>query len=239
MARRTGTGHRSWSGRGQTGASHLLVAAVASGLFLVGLGFIAVILWPRSLATTFAGAPSFPITIAGVAFNVPSTAIRVPIQRRAGAQERIDLAFDWPSLSPAESNPKILISDQPPAFDRMFVTIAASQSSIPPADLARVVYPRYLAGTPIAAPGGLAALPFRDDTPYEGEDLLYNPSAPGAFVARCSRAGAAATPGICLLERRIDTADVTVRFPRDWLAEWRQLAQGVDRLIAGLRQPGS
>jgi hypothetical protein len=44
-------------------------------------------------------------------------------------------------------------------------------------------------------------------------------------------------PGICLYERRIDAADVVVRFPRDWLRDWRMVAGNLDRLIASLRRP--
>jgi hypothetical protein len=220
-------------------ANHLLVTLLAGGILVFGFGFIALVLWPRALAPTSAGAPSYPITVAGVPFNVPSAAIRVPLQRRAGTQERIDLAFEWPSLRPAETAAKPALSEEPLAIDRLFVTIAAGNSSVPPADLARVVYPRYLAGTPLAAPGGLAALPFREDTPYHGEDLLYDPAKAGNFVTRCSRPGQASMPGVCLFERRVGAADVTVRFPRDWLANWQQLAQGIDRLLAGLRTAGS
>jgi hypothetical protein len=238
MARRT-VEQRFWMAVGRSGDSHVLVILTAGVVLLAGLGFIALILWPRSLATTAASAPSFPITVAGAAFNVPSAAIRVPMQRRPGAQERVDLVFLWPALTPPDPEEKPALTDQPPTIDRLFMTIAAGVSSIPPADLPRVIYPRYLAGTPEPAPGGLAALPFRDGTPYQGEDLLYEPTAPDKFVTRCSREGAAATPGICLFERRIGAADVTVRFPRDWLAEWPRLVQGVDRLIASLRAAGT
>jgi hypothetical protein len=40
---------------------------------------------------------------------------------------------------------------------------------------------------------------------------------------RCTRNRAGPVPGICLYERRIDAADVVVRFPRDWLRDWRWL----------------
>jgi hypothetical protein len=43
------------------------------------------------------------------------------------------------------------------------------------------------------------------------------------------------TPGTCLHERRLGAADVTVRFPRDWLTDWRAVASGIDRLITKLR----
>jgi hypothetical protein len=42
------------------------------------------------------------------------------------------------------------------------------------------------------------------------------------------------------LERRLaEAADITVRFPRDWLVDWRRLSAGIDRLIASLRPSGS
>jgi hypothetical protein len=53
-------------------------------------------------------------------------------------------------------------------------------------------------------------------------------------MLRCTRQ-IAATPAICLHERRIAGADVTVRFPRAWLDDWRSVADGIDRLIAGFR----
>lgn|SRR5436305_1011237 len=64
----------------------IVVAAVALSAF----GYVAYVLWPRWSAPRL-DAPPLPITVAGVAFNVPPAAIRVATQRRAGAQERIDL----------------------------------------------------------------------------------------------------------------------------------------------------
>jgi hypothetical protein len=53
--------------------------------------------------------------------------------------------------------------------------------------------------------------------------------------ARCTRD--AATPGMCLSERRIDGADLTFRFPRSWLAQWRDVAIAMDRLTVQLHGP--
>ena len=52
------------------------------------------------------------------------------------------------------------------------------------------------------------------------------------LAARCTRDGA--TPGMCLSERRIDGADLTFRFPRSWLAQWRDVATAMDRLTVQL-----
>jgi hypothetical protein len=54
---------------------------------------------------------------------------------------------------------------------------------------------------------------------------------------RCSR-HSGPTPGTCLLSRRIDAADLVVRFPRDWLNDWRFVGGNVERLIGTLRPQG-
>ena len=77
---------------------------------------------------------------------------------------------------------------------------------------------------------GLTMRAFRDSTPYSGEDLLFADSP--AITARCTRE--AATPGMCLSERRIEGADLTFRFPRSWLAQWRDVASAMDRLTLQL-----
>ena len=74
---------------------------------------------------------------------------------------------------------------------------------------------------------------FRDGTPYGNEDLFLA-STPN-LNARCTRD--AATPGMCLSERRIDGADLTFRFPRSWLAQWRDVANAMDRLTLQLHGP--
>jgi hypothetical protein len=84
---------------------------------------------------------------------------------------------------------------------------------------------------------GLAVVAFRQGTPYQGEDLIYDETAPETFLVRCTR-GTGPTPGMCLLVRRIGEADITVRCPRDWLNDWRKVATSIERLIASLRAHG-
>jgi hypothetical protein len=214
----------------------LLIAAAAVAL-------IAYMLWPRWPSAAVApDAPALPITIAGVAFNVPPAAIRVPVQRRPGAHERVDLVFLWPSLEPPDPNAKPAaptpgpVPPPTPTLQRIFMTIAGAGDTLAPADRAMTIYPRYTAAEAETGPGDLAVLAFRAGTPYQGEDLIYDATAPG-FLVRCTRNGAGPTPGICLYERRIGAADLVVRFPRDWLGDWRTVIANIDRLIARLQAP--
>ena len=167
----------------------LLVAAAAMAL-------IAYVLWPRWPSAAIApDAPTLPITVAGVAFNVPPAAIRVPVQRRPGAHERVDLVFLWPSLELPDPNAKPAAPTQgtvpPPAptLQRIFMTIASAGDTLAPADRAMTIYPRYTAAEAETGPGDLTVLAFRADTPYQGEDLDL----------RCDRAG---LPGALHSQRR-------------------------------------
>lgn len=210
-------------------AALLTLAAIAAA-------FIAYVLWPRWPGPPMGpDAPALPITIAGTPFNVPPAAMRIPLQRRAGAHERVDLAFLWPSLEPPAVAARTPGTATPPAIDRLFVTIATAGDTLPPAERIKTIYPRYVVPDAVAEPSGLLVRAFRSGTPYQGEDLIHDASAPEGFVVRCSRDSAGPTPGICLYSRRIDHADIVVRFPRDWLSDWRAVHAGIERLLEGLR----
>src|SRR5688572_14537365 len=86
---------RAQAGRGRS--RRVLALPLATGtLVAVGLAFIVYVLWPRWPGPPIGpDAPALPITVAGTAFNVPPAAIRVPMQRQPGAQERLDLNFLW------------------------------------------------------------------------------------------------------------------------------------------------
>lgn len=205
-------------------------AAVAA---VAGL-YVAYVLWPRwPDAPVAADAPSIPIVVAGVTFNIEPAAIRMNVQRRPGTHERVDLSYLWPTLVPPDPAVKSMDGAPLNPNERLFVTIASGEATLPLIERVQTIYPRYLVAEPVAGPPGLTFRGFRDDTPYQGEDLVFESAAPEHFLARCSRKGVT-NAGVCLLERRIDGADITLRFPRDWLSDWHNVAGGIDKLIARL-----
>ncbi|MBI3700116.1 MAG: hypothetical protein HY242_06660 [Afipia sp.] len=209
-----------------------LIAAAAG---LAAVLIVVYLLWPTWDAEKPSDPSHLPMTIGGVAFNVPTKAIRVKLQKRSGPQERVDLNFDYPSLAPPDAQAHVTAEtaeDNLPQIDRIFLSIAAHHDALSPDERVRTIYPRYLDSNPARATEGLSARPFRDNTPYTGEDLVYSSSP--QFIARCMRDGV--TPGMCLSERRIDGADLIFRFPRSWLAQWRDVASAMDQLVARMRK---
>jgi hypothetical protein len=215
----------------------IVPTVLLAGFIVLALGFVAWILWPRWPSTPVSlDAPSLPISVGDVTFNVPPAAIRRAVQRKPGTQPRIDLVYLWPELTPPDPADKPGAVPVEHALDRIFVTIAATDgTTLAPPERVQTIYPRYLETSIGAAPGGLAKRPFRADTPYQGEELIFDFDAPERFTVRCTRGTSAGTPGMCLYDQRIGGADLTLRFPRDWLSNWRDVQQGLEQIIAGLR----
>jgi hypothetical protein len=226
----------------------LIVLAIWVTILIVIAAFCSYLLWPTwpKLPASLE-APTVPVTVAGVLFNVPPGAARAKMQRQPGAHERMDLVFLWPSLSPPSPDsladvklPPTEEGELPPmpsTNDRLFVTISALGTVLPPLTRLRTIYPRYIETQAAAGPDGLAIVAFRSGTPYEGEDLVYFADTPEQFYALCSRA-MRSLPGICTQDRALDGAVITLRFSREWLNDWRNTAAGFDRLIAQLHAPG-
>jgi len=226
--------------------------AVLTGPFLVllltvaaAVACVSYLLWPTWPSDPPAlDVPALPVTVGGVLFEVPPAAMRTKLQRQAGQHDRIDLVFSWPELSPPTNDRRLRdnrpINEENAAAalaeaenDRLFVTIVSLAGVLPPLERLRTIYPRYVAAQAAAGPDGLAVLQFRSATPYDGEDLVYVANNPEQFLARCTRA-AGAVQGTCISERALDGAQISIRFPRDWLSDWRNVAAGFDRLAAQL-----
>ena len=214
--------------------SHMILIMVAATVSAGAMALVAYLLWPTWGAGPAGGPARLPVSVGATLFNVPTPAIRRKIQRHSGPQERVDLSFVFPSLEAPES-PRHVSADtfeekvQP--IDRIFLSISAHHDMLAPETRVRTIYPRYLDQTATPVDDGLTMRAFRDGSPYANEDM-FAATAPG-LQARCTRDGL--TPGMCLSERRVDGADLTFRFPRSWLAQWRDVANAMDRLTAQMR----
>lgn len=217
-----------------------LVAPVAvfAATCFVAAAYVGYVLWPRwPDAPVALDAPSIPITVGGTVFNIEPAAVRIPSQRNASSKNRIDVAYLWPSLVPPDPSIKVIDGKPVDPNERLFALIQIDDGALPLAERVRNIYPRYLSKTQASAPEGLVVHPFRAETPYEGEDLVYDQARPDHFLARCSRQGVA-NAGTCLLEKRAGAADITFRFPREWLSDWQSVAAGIDKIMTRWRPNG-
>ena len=160
-------------------------------------------------------APALPITIAGVTFNVPPAAIACRVltlpRRRGASRPRLPAALARAAGRECEA----AAAAPPQIVGRVFMTISAAANTL----------------APLGAHGRrLSALCRRrsragPDDWRCGVPRGHSLSGRG-FGSRRSRAGVSGAlqprrrgshPRHGLYEQRIETADVVVRFPRDWL----------------------
>ena len=173
----------------------LVALAAAAG------GIVSYVLWPTSRARrSTLDAPAIPVTVAGVLFDVPPA--RYPrggaaASRAAGARRP---RLRWPSLAPPQADE--IDRSKPLDVENATAQAAAKRRQapvrdhrglgavLPPLERLRTIYPRYVETQAAAGADGLAILPFRTGTPYEGEDLLYVADNPEQFLpaARVHRA---------------------------------------------------
>jgi hypothetical protein len=214
-----------------------MVPIMLAGMLTAGaIALVAYLLWPTWGAQASSNPASLPVSIGGTLFNVPTMAVRMKIQRHSGPQERVDLSFAFPSLEAPEAPKHVSVETveegvQP--IDRIFLSISAHHDAMAPETRLQTIYPRYLEQTAVPGKDGLTMRAFRDGSPYSNEDLFLA-NGPG-LDARCTRD--TTTPGMCLSERRVEGADLTFRFPRSWLAQWRDVASAMDRLTTELNGP--
>jgi hypothetical protein len=214
---------------------HLLPIVLAGAIATAAIALVAYLLWPTWEVDAASGPARLPVSIGSTLFNVPSGSIRMKIQHHSGSQERIDLSFAFPSLEPPAAPKHVSaanVDDAVQPIDRIFLSIEAHHDAMAPEVRADTIFPRYLEQTSTVE-DGLTMRAFRDGSPYSGEDL-FSATLP-AMTARCTRE--AATPGMCLSERRVEGADLIFRFPRSWLAQWHDVTEAMDRLTQQLHGP--
>ncbi len=165
-------------------------------------------LWPRWLARSVApNAPSLPIIVGGTAFNVPPAAIRRPMQRQPGVAGAHRSGFPVAVAAPprqrrCEAGPTALPPAQEPQIrsSAIFVTDRRGATARPRRlERMQTIYRRYLAPETLSAPERAdRCSPSAKDTPYQGEDLLYDArharAFPAALHARRRRADARHLP---------------------------------------------
>ena len=216
--------------------SHLVPVLLGGAFAVSAIGLIAYLLWPTWQRDASRNPDRLPVSVGGSIFNVPSHAFRIKVQKHSGPQERVDLSFDYPSLEAPVAHKHVSVDtfdENAQPIDRIFLSISAHHDALAPDTRSRTIYPRYLDRVATPPQDGLSIRAFRDGSPYASEDLV-TAETPG-LVARCTRD--AKTPGMCLSERRIDGADLTFRFPRAWLEQWRDLAEAMQRLTTQLHSP--
>ena len=194
---------------------------------------------PKAPAALTGQSDLVPVSLAGLGLELPANYIQNPAARAGGDQDSLALAALFPSWE--GYSPEIGRQFQGNAPDSGVIRILLRRDGNvmdAPTRLARIYGP-YL-----ATPDGVAGLfdlrqySFVGNSGYEKNDLFVGRSGQRLLLLLCERPAAnLPSPNCQVTDRQLaDGVSYSFRFKRAYLARWREVSAGVDRLIARFRK---
>jgi hypothetical protein len=181
------------------------------------------------------------LTVRGHRFNIPANYLQYASARQGGEHHELELFALLPGMSGWSNWNADSFTSNAPDSAVIYMTIRAERVGLSEADRLKRVYLGYVTdthGTP--GPYGLTQFSFRADSGYEDEDLFVGQTEKGPVVLRCVHLSREVPSPNCLRDTLIARdVSLTSRFKRTQLDHWREIADGVDRLIASFQPRGS
>lgn len=180
---------------------------------------------------------SIALSVHGVAFRIPANYILYKSARQGGTRKDVSLVAFYPDFGGySDWDSQVFVQD---AADSplVYLLIREEPFDITEAERLTRIYRNFVtdpAGK--AGPFDLTEYSFRDDSGYRNQDLFVGGTTENPVVLRCDRFGPQVHSPYCLRDIRLKRGvAVSYRFKRALLANWRQIAAGIDQLVASFR----
>ena len=173
-------------------------------------------------------------TLGRLRLVVPANYIVYRNARSGGTRKDLALFTTYPDFRGYTAGEAQTFADNSSESPIIYILLRDEVMNLSEAERLQRIYMTYVtdaAGKP--GPFGLTQYTFRDDTGYRGEDLFVGRLDDNLVVLRCVRFRRNVPSPSCLRDRRVKKGvAMTYRFKRANLGSWREIDQGVDRLIA-------
>lgn len=225
-------------GRGTSGGHHLPMVAVIfalvllTSLLVVRLALGTFEVFVRDAEKSPDPAP-VSITVGAVPLAVPGNMIRYAADR-GGDLAKVDLFADWRNGEGYSLERAALFQPGAAGTPVVYFALRPTEGSMSPEFRFRSVYPRVLAEDSRTEAGGIMVRGFKRGYGYDGEELYIARDPERPLAARCL-IDESEEASACLSEFRTADGrlDVSYRFRRDQVAEWREIDAALRRLVAG------
>jgi hypothetical protein len=182
------------------------------------------------------------LTVGNLNLVIPANYIQYASARQGGQVKDIALAAKLPDFHGYTDWYASTFNDNGPDSTVVYLLIREDDLGLSEADRLKRIYMSYVVDT-TGAPSdfGLTHYVFRDDADsgYRGEDLYVGQTAQGQVVLRCDRLGPLVLSPSCLRDMKLGHhASLTYRFKRSHLAQWQDIATGVDALMQSFIRKG-
>lgn len=177
------------------------------------------------------------ISVHGVAFTIPANYILYKSARQGGVRKDVALVTTYPEFRGYTDWDSQSFTGNAADSPVIYLLVREEPLNLSEAERLQRIYMNLVAD-PAGKPGpfGLTEYTFRDDSGYRGEDLFVGGSADNPIVLRCDRFSQQVHSPSCLRDIRLKRGvAVSYRFKRALLANWKEIAGGVDGLIQSFR----
>jgi len=193
---------------------------------------------PRSQITPTGQSGLVNLRLHGTAFAVPANYIENAKARAGGDMDVLTLVALFPSWQGYSESQARLFSNNAPDSPLVRLSLRSDPSSLSAQDRLDRIYRPHTAnmqGEP--GPFGLTRYGFVPDSGYGEDDLFAGDSSKGLLLLLCERASVEFPSPSCLAIDRPLAPDLSYsyRFKRAYLGHWREIAAGMDTLIAKFR----
>jgi hypothetical protein len=175
----------------------------------------------------------------GTAFAVPANYIENAKARTGGDMDALTLVALFPSWQGYSESQARQFSSNAPDSAAVRLSLRGDPNSLNAKDRLNRIYRPQIANTQgELGPFGLTRFDFVPGSGYGENDLFTGDSPKGLLLLLCERASVEFPSPSCLAIDRPLAADLSYsyRFKRAYLGHWREIAAGVDALIAKFRQ---
>jgi hypothetical protein len=178
------------------------------------------------------------LTVRGRPFHVPANYLEYASSRQGGEHHELELFALLPEMSGWSNWSADSFNNNAPDSSVIYLTIRAEKIELSENDRLNRVYLGYVTNPRgQSGPFGLTQFFFRRDSGYRDEDLYVGQTDKGPMVLRCVRISHEVPSPSCLRDMLIAPGvSLSYRFKRTHLEHWKEIGQGVDRLIASFQK---
>ena len=175
------------------------------------------------------------IDVQGLKLRVPARYIASRAQRTGGEMNQVSLFAALPDMRGYSESEAALFADNSADSPIIRFLIHADKNRLDSQSrLNRIYMPYIVDAKGEAAPFGLTRYAFRTDSGYGRDDLYVGKD--GALLCELP-AQDVPSPNCLAIDRTVAPGvSLSYRFKRSQLARWQDIADGVDRLMAGFRR---
>ena len=217
----------------------LVVLSILSGLFLLFYLFPSPPPLFAEQQSPTSSTKVVALKVNGLKLWIPANYLEYDSARLGGTRRSVELFAMMPDLSGWSNWDASSFSDNTPSSNVVYMPIREDKVNLSEADRFQRIYLAYLVD-PRGAPAGyeLTQYQFRGDSGYRAEDLFVGHTQSGLVVMHCAKLGPDVPSPNCWRDLRlVKGVSVSYRFKRKRLNHWREIADGVEKLMSSFKTP--